>query len=81
LASPSARAAAESDEARALGIMPGYPRALCDLDGFGDRVLNTGEDFPGARMVAQRLVTLPVHGLLSERDLVALETWMTSRRS
>ena len=59
--------------------MPGYPRALCDLPGFGERVLNRGGAFPGARMLAERLVTLPVHSRLGERDLAALEAWAAAR--
>ena len=79
LASPAARQQAEGAAARALGIMPGYPRALCDLPGFAERVLNRGAAFPGARMLAERLVTLPVHSRLGERDLAALEAWAAAR--
>jgi len=79
LAAPAARAAADSVEARALGIMPGYPRALRDLAGFGERVVNAAEDLPGARKLAQLLITLPAHSLLSERDLSALEAWISRR--
>ena len=74
LATPAARAAAAS--ARPLGIMPGYPTALCDLPGFAERVLNRSDAFPGARLLAERLITLPTHGLLRERDLVRLEGWL-----
>ncbi len=76
--SEEARAAAESSAARALGVMPGYPTALCDLAGFSERVLNRSDGFPGARLLAQRLITVPVHGLLTERDLEALERWLAS---
>jgi perosamine synthetase len=78
VASPSARAAAEAAGARALGIMPGYPRALCDLPGFGERILNRGDEFPGARLLSRRLITLPVHSRLTERDLAALEAWVAA---
>jgi dTDP-4-amino-4,6-dideoxygalactose transaminase len=77
LASPAFRAAAESVRARALGIMPGYPRALCEVGGFVERVVNRSDAFPGARLLAERLVTVPVHGRLSERDLDALEAWVS----
>ena len=70
------RARAETRAARALGIMPGYPRALCDLPGFAARCLNAGDDFPGARELAASLYTLPTHGLLSEGDLRRLEDWL-----
>jgi len=79
VASPEARVAAGRSEARALGIMPGYPQALCDLDGFGERVLNRDEAFPGSRLLAQRLITLPTHRLLKEGDVVALDTWLARR--
>lgn len=69
-------ARARSPAARRLGIAPGYPRALCDLDGFRARVLNPGDDFAGARGLAASLVTLPTHSLLREGDLRALEGWI-----
>jgi dTDP-4-amino-4,6-dideoxygalactose transaminase len=81
LAAPAARAAAESAEARAQGIMPGYRRALCALEGFAERVLNRAEEFPGARVLEKSLVTLPVHGLLSERALAAIQSWVALRQN
>lgn len=45
----------------AFGVMRGYPKSLADLEGFGIRRLNPGDEFPGARMLAERLVTLPTH--------------------
>lgn len=62
--------------ARALGIMGGYPLALCDLPGFADRAGNRGDAFPGARTLAASLITLPTHGLLSGADLEHLERWL-----
>ena len=59
-----------------FGIAPGYPAALCDLPGFGGRVVNRKSDFPGARELAARLVTLPTHSRLGERDLAFLERWL-----
>jgi hypothetical protein len=59
--------------------MPGYPRALPDLAGFGGRVSNRDDGFPGARLLADRLITLPTHSLLSEEDLSALEAWIDAR--
>jgi perosamine synthetase len=76
LASPQVAAAVASDPtARRLGVMPGYPRALCDLPGFGERLVNGDELFPGARRLAAELLTLPTHSRLTEADLVALEGW------
>jgi len=73
LVSPAVRAAVESKAARALGLMPGYPRALCDLEDFARRVRNAAAGFGGARLLAHRLVTMPMHSLLSERERQALE--------
>jgi len=82
VASPARRAAADSAESRSLGIMPGYPQALCDLPGFAERIVNSDDAFPGARTLAERLLTLPTHSLLSPRDLTRLEEWLArgSRR-
>jgi dTDP-4-amino-4,6-dideoxygalactose transaminase len=57
-----------SEAAARLGIMPSYPVSLADLPGFAERVVNRGDDFSGARRLAQRLVTLPVHGLMTAAD-------------
>jgi len=76
VASPARRAAVDSAGSRSLGIMPGYPLALCDLPGFGERVLNREDAFPGARTLALRLVTLPVHSRLSAHDIGRLEAWL-----
>jgi dTDP-4-amino-4,6-dideoxygalactose transaminase len=76
----SAAAAADGGESRRLGIWPSYPRSLADLPGFGERRLNPQDEVPGARALAQRLVTLPTHGQLQVHDLEALERWV-SRRS
>ena len=77
LASPTARAGAA--RARALGVMPGYPISLADLPGFR-RVANRDADFTGARTLAQRLLTLPTHRLLSDGDLRRLAEWANSQR-
>ena len=80
VASPAARAAAETVQARAMGVMPGYPTALSDLQGFGERVVNGADGFPGAASMAERLVTVPVHGRLAERDVAGLEAWLANSR-
>ena len=46
---------------RSLGIAPGYPLALPDLPGFGELSGNRADDFAGARLLAQRLATIPTH--------------------
>lgn len=72
-------ARARTVDARRLGIAPGYPRALCDLDVLRPRVVNADDAFPGARRLASSLVTLPTHSLLREPDFRALEGWIGSR--
>ena len=76
LASTVARRAAGEAAARSMGVMPGYPGALCDLERFGTRCLNRDGDFPGGRLLASRLCTLPTHGRLGTRDLAELERWI-----
>ncbi len=79
VASPESRAEAETDRARSLGITTGYPLALCDLAGFRKRILNADCEFPGARLLAQRLITLPTHSWLRAADLLALERWVAEQ--
>ena len=67
-----------SGPSRALGVAPGYPRALVDLEDFGGRASATAS-MPGARLLAERLLTLPVHGALTEGDLSALGRWLSAR--
>lgn len=43
------------------GVVRGYPQSLAELAGFGARRLNSGAAFPGARLLAERLVTVPTH--------------------
>jgi dTDP-4-amino-4,6-dideoxygalactose transaminase len=64
--------------ARSLGIMPGYPRPLAYLPGFGSRAELPHGKPVGAEHLARHLFTLPTHSLLSERDLVRLEGWLRS---
>jgi hypothetical protein len=49
--------------------------AVWTLD-LSTRVRNASAGFPGARRLVASLFTLPTHGLLSERDLRALERWV-----
>ena len=64
-----------------LGIARGYPIPLHRLPAAQGRIANQGSAFPGAELLAERLITLPTHRLLNARDLTALEAWLaTSRR-
>jgi dTDP-4-amino-4,6-dideoxygalactose transaminase len=53
-----------------LGITPLYPTAISAIPELRGRLART--DFPAATLVADRLVTLPVHPLVREEDLDAL---------
>jgi dTDP-4-amino-4,6-dideoxygalactose transaminase len=81
MAGVSMRRRTDAKAARRLGIMPGYPRALCDLAGFEARVRNRAAHFPGARALAAGLLTLPTHGALRPRDLTALTHWLGVREA
>jgi dTDP-4-amino-4,6-dideoxygalactose transaminase len=76
LASSGIRRSAAEAAARRLGVMPAYPTALCDLDRFAARCRNRGAPFPGSRLLAARLCTLPTHSRLEARDLARLERWI-----
>jgi perosamine synthetase len=59
-----------SESGRRLGLSPMYPTAVTDIpelhDALGDR------DVPRARELAGRLLTVPVHPLVSENDIDAI---------
>jgi len=62
---------------RSLGVMPGYPTSLNRLEPLRDVLAGSSRrSFPGAEALAARLLTLPTHGRLAERDLQALEGWL-----
>jgi dTDP-4-amino-4,6-dideoxygalactose transaminase len=76
LASPGVRRATAETAARYLGVMSAYPKALPELERFGSRCLNGNAAFPGSRLLAARLCTLPTHARLGSRDLTRLEQWI-----
>jgi dTDP-4-amino-4,6-dideoxygalactose transaminase len=76
LASPGVRRAAADTAARHLGVMPGYPKALGDLERLARRCLNRNGAFAGSRQLAARLCTLPTHSRLGIQDVARLERWI-----
>jgi dTDP-4-amino-4,6-dideoxygalactose transaminase len=52
-----------------LGIASGYPRPLPELEAETGLRIDTPVEIPGARTLAQRLVTLPTHTLVKPRDM------------
>jgi perosamine synthetase len=75
LGSASNRGARVASGAR-LGIMPGYPQTLLSLPGFRGYCSNASEAFPGADELAEKLLTLPTHALLTEADLRRIDAWL-----
>jgi dTDP-4-amino-4,6-dideoxygalactose transaminase len=75
------RTAAEAPEARRLGIMPGYPRALRDLAGFGARCRVDPAGCQGAATLARGLITFPTHSKLTDADFGRLAAWCARNRS
>jgi dTDP-4-amino-4,6-dideoxygalactose transaminase len=71
-----ARGGAEVPEAPRLGVLRGYPRPLHDLPFLARQCLNARDPFPGATLLAERLLTLPTHSRLREPDLRRLERWI-----
>jgi len=53
-------------KSRGLGIGPLYPRPIHEVDEL--RSTFSGRQFPAATLVAQRLVTLPVHHFVAPED-------------
>ncbi|MBU0681030.1 MAG: DegT/DnrJ/EryC1/StrS family aminotransferase [Proteobacteria bacterium] len=50
-----------------LGIRQFYPHALCDLPALSTSLAGDGRPTPGAREIANRLVTLPTHLAVNEK--------------
>jgi hypothetical protein len=59
--------------AASVGLAEGYPRSLADLAPLRPAMVNPDAMFPGARLLADRLCTLPTHSRLARRDTLALE--------
>jgi perosamine synthetase len=65
-------------EGSALGVARGYPQPLSELPSLRARAAAI-EPLPGAAALAARLLTLPTHRFLQERDLSRLEAWLLAR--
>jgi hypothetical protein len=55
------------ERARALGIMRSYPMPLPELPALAGRA-EPGGSWPGARQLAEGLLTLPTHSMLNRRE-------------
>jgi len=56
--------------AKGLGLSRMYPTAVNEIEEI--KGMFDGESYPGAKEVAERLVTLPTHHLMTERDKEAI---------
>jgi perosamine synthetase len=55
---------------RGLGMSRMYPTPVNEIPEIADRF--TGQSFPGAKLIADRLLTLPTHHLVTQQDRQAL---------
>lgn len=62
-----------------LGVARGYPTPLGALPSCRQICDNADDAFPGAEYLADRLITLPVHGRLTARDWAALLRWIDAQ--
>jgi dTDP-4-amino-4,6-dideoxygalactose transaminase len=53
---------------RRLGVSCSYPTPLNEIAGFRP-YLSADEDYPGAKFVADRIMTLPTHPYVEVRDM------------
>ena len=81
LAGASLRRAVAGAEARRLGILPAYPRPLVELPRYRDLVINDDASLPGARSLADSLVTMPTHSALTDNDVRGAESWLARVRA
>jgi dTDP-4-amino-4,6-dideoxygalactose transaminase len=71
LSTPKARETLYArSQKRGLGLSAGYPTPVSDIPDI--RLSFDSRQFPAARRVAQRLLTLPTHHWLSEKDKSAI---------
>lgn len=61
------RSVCRSAQEQGLGISPLYPAPISDIPELRSQFVR--QDFPGARTLAECLVTLPTHGYVSDRDI------------
>lgn len=62
--------------APALGIVPSYPRPLFEEPSLQPILQPSRESFPGARELANTLLTLPTHHMVTTSDIRALQRWL-----
>jgi dTDP-4-amino-4,6-dideoxygalactose transaminase len=69
----------EAGRRAGLGIVPMYPSALNGIPALS--ALLGGDRYPGAEAVAERLLTVPVHPLVSDPEIVAIRRLLSDARA
>lgn len=64
------RTVLQLSEKMGLGISGGYPNSIDQVKGLSS--LSDGNGFPGARDIAERMVSLPVHPFVRESDILKI---------
>lgn len=54
---------------RGLSASAMYPDSIDRIENLGERLVTDGGEFPGARQVVKRLVTLPTHPYVTDEDI------------
>jgi dTDP-4-amino-4,6-dideoxygalactose transaminase len=73
VAPDGARAELLAREATNFGVARGYPVALPDLPASAPLLAGASGAFPGARRLAETLLTLPTHAAVARSDLRGVE--------
>jgi dTDP-4-amino-4,6-dideoxygalactose transaminase len=55
--------------AAGIGAGPFYPSAICDINGIGPHLAEGSTHCPKAEDISRRLLTLPTHAYVQEKDL------------
>jgi dTDP-4-amino-4,6-dideoxygalactose transaminase len=59
-----------------LGVAWGYPRPLSELAALAELKVGANRSYPGARYLSRRLITLPTHSRVTDRDLDRLAEFL-----
>ncbi len=63
-----------------IGASSMYPSTIDQIPGIEKYLANTGDDFNGARSLSDRLVTLPTHPYMREKDIDTITQVLTKIR-
>jgi perosamine synthetase len=60
--------ASRTEENYQLGVVRSYPAPVQHIQGIGPFLTATDQEFPGARLLAERILTLPTHCYVTDDD-------------